>query len=239
MPENAEDVKHIKSVEDLERINISDKNAFYVLDNDIVISPDDWYFPMGDFEGTLDGQGHTVIFKNTSVGIFENLGESGVIQNVHFTGNFDTWEAMGPIKKEIKGSIINCYSDVTGSNACGFSKYLSGGILSNSYSVSKGEKGVLFNQYKSGDLINTYWDSVLTNPVKIPGENLKSSKSMSEDEMKSIEFTNLLNKNRGEYGVKWGQSSTGYPYFGENKEYNPENPSLPENKYKVIFESYD
>ena len=122
MPENAEDVKHIKSVEDLERINISDKNAFYVLDNDIVISPDDWYFPMGDFEGTLDGQGHTVTFKNTSVGIFENLGESGVIQNVHFTGNFDTWEAMGPIKKEIKGSIINCYSDVTGSNACGFSK---------------------------------------------------------------------------------------------------------------------
>mgnify|MGYP000891538714 CR=1 FL=1 len=116
---------------------------------------------------------------------------------------------------------------------------LSGGILSNSYSVSKGEKGVLFNQYKSGDLINTYWDSVLTNPVKIPGENLKSSKSMSEDEMKSIEFTNLLNKNRGEYGVKWGQSSTGYPYFGENKEYNPENPSLPENKYKVIFESYE
>ena len=239
MPENAEDVKHIKSVEDLERINISDKNAFYVLDNDIVISPDDWYFPMGDFEGTLDGQGHTVTFKNTSVGIFENLGESGVIQNVHFTGNFDTWEAMGPIKKEIKGSIINCYSDVTGSNACGFAKYLSGGILSNSYSVSKGEKGVLFNQYKSGDLINTYWDSVLTNPVTIPGENLKSSKSMSEDEMKSIEFTNLLNKNRGEYGVKWGQSSTGYPYFGENKEYNPENPSLPENKYKVIFESYE
>ena len=95
---------------------------------------------------------------------------------------------MGPIKKEIKGSIINCYSDVTGSNACGFSKYLSGGILSNSYSVSKGEKGVLFNQYKSGDLINTYWDSVLTNPVKIPGENLKRSKSMSEDEMKSIKI---------------------------------------------------
>ena len=76
---------------------------------------------------------------------------------------------MGPIKKEIKGSIINCYSDVTGSNACGFAKYLSGGILSNSYSVSKGEKGVLFNQYKSWELINTFWDSVLTNPVKIPG----------------------------------------------------------------------
>lgn len=238
-PENVSDIKHITSVSDLEKITVSDENIFYVLDNDITISADDWYFPSGEFQGILDGQGHTVKFEKSSVGLFANLGESGVIQNIYFTGEFDAWDAVGPISTELKGSIINCYSDVTGSNACGFAKRINEGILSNCYSISEGKKGVLFNQYTSGSLINTYWNKILTNPITIPNDSLINSKSMSDGEMKSIDFINLLNDNRGENGVKWGQKSTGYPYFGENETYNPETPELPENKYKVMFETYD
>ena len=239
LPENPKDIKHINSVEDLKKIDVSDKNAFYVLDKDIVIDSNDWYFPIGEFEGTLDGQGHTVTFKNADGGIFNILGESGIIQNIYFTGSFGGWDALGPITVEVKGSIINCYSDVTGSNASGFAKRLNGGVLSNCYSVSEGKKGVLFNQYKSGSVINSYWSKTSQNQIEIPSKDLINSKPMTEEEMKSIDFTNLLNHNRGKYGVKWGQSSTGYPYFGENQEYNPDDSDLPENKYKVIFESYN
>ena len=56
-----------------------------------------------------------------------------------------------------------------------------------------------------------------------------------QDDMKTKEFVELLNKNKGEFGVTWGQNSTGYPYFGENQEYNPNKPNLPENRYEIEF----
>ena len=238
-PEDKESIQHISSVDDLKKIDISDENAFYVLDNDIVINSTDNYFPYGDFQGVLDGQGHTVTFNNSNSGIFHNIGSSGVLQNIYFTGTSNRWDTIGPAGIEFKGSIINSYSDVSGSYVCGFAKRMNGGILSNSYSTSQGGKGVLFNQYSSGNIINTYWQKHLVNPITIPENNLINSSSKSEDEIKSLEFVELLNTNRGEYGTKWGQNNNGYPYFGENQGFNPEKPDFSNNKYKVIFESYN
>ena len=169
--------------------------------------------------------------------MFQHLGEEGVLQNLYFTGTIDTWEQSGngPIGQNLKGTIINCFSDVKGSLACGFAKRLQGGSIINSYSISEGKKGVLFNQYKEGTLKNTYWQEGLANPAEIPAAALNNSSAKSEEQLKTKDFVTLLNQNRGANGTKWGQNSNGYPYFGEDKTYNPDKPNLPENKYEMVM----
>lgn len=233
-PEDESKIISITSQSDLEKIDVSDSKAYYVLKNDITLS--DMYFPLGDFQGVFDGQGHTVTFEKTNMGLFNNIGESGVLQNLYFTGEMDGWDLVGPAATVVKGSIINCYSDVKGSNTCGFGKRLDGGVLSNSYSVSEGKKGAVFNNCTSGTILNSYWQEYLEIPENFPGEALViDSGEKTEAELKTKEFVQLLNENRGTYGTKWGQGSDGYPYFGEDQEYIPDGSEKPDNKYQVTF----
>lgn len=235
-PEDESEIVHVTTPDQLENISES-STSYYILENDITVK--DWYWHFGEFNGTLDGNGHTVTFNSPmGGGLFNNIGKTGVIQNVFFTGTIQYAETVGPLGMSMKGSIINCYSDVKGDNACGFAKRLDGGNIANSYSVSAGKQGVLFNQYDSGTLLHTYWQEYLQNPAAIPDSALTDSYSMAENEMKSADFVACLNKNRGTFGTEWGQSSKGYPYFGENQEYNPDKPDLPENKYEVTFTSH-
>ena len=55
--------------------------------------------------------------------------------------------------------------------------------------------------------------------------------------MKTKDFVALLNTNRGTYGTKWGQNAeTGYPYFGEDREYVPEwERPIPPNQTEIAF----
>ena len=231
-PTDESQIVHIKNQSDLEKIDTTQTGTYYVLDNDITL--DGMYMSFVEFNGTLDGNGHTVTLDDATW-LFQNVGEEGVLQNIHFTGTLASWAESGPAGYDLKGAIINCYTDVKGDAACGFAKRLSGGNLINSYSVSEGKKGTLFKEYKAGTLINSYWCESMKNPVDFSADALVNSSAKTEEDMKTKEFVQLLNDNKGEFGVTWGQSSAGYPYFGENQEYNPDKPNLPENKYDVEF----
>nr|WP_317363735.1 DUF4430 domain-containing protein [uncultured Blautia sp.] len=237
-PQEESQIRHVKSLADLASLSNNGANQYFVLDNDITVTGS--HFDMTEFQGVLDGQGHTVCFEKNSNWLFQHLGEDGVLQNLHFEGeNSGAWEPSGPIGQNVKGVIVNCSSSIKGQYACGFGKRLQGGSIINSYSISEGQGGVLFNKYEAGTLVNTYWQEGTRNPASFPQEALINSSSKSEEEMKTKEFVQLLNNHKGTHGTAWGQSSAGYPYFGENQEYNPEKPDLPENKYPVIFTFYD
>lgn len=231
-PTDESQIVHIKNQSDLEKIDTTQTGTYYVLDNDITL--DGMYMSFVEFNGTLDGNGHTITLDDATW-LFQNVGEEGVLQNIHFTGTLASWAESGPAGYDLKGAIINCYTDVKGDAACGFAKRLSGGNLINSYSVSEGKKGTLFKEYKAGTLINSYWCESMKNPVDFSADALVNSSAKTEEDMKTKEFVQLLNDNKGEFGVTWGQSSAGYPYFGENQEYNPDKPNLPDNKYEVEF----
>lgn len=231
-PTDESQIVHIKNQSDLEKIDTAQTGTYYVLDNDITL--DGMYMSFVEFNGILDGNGHTITLDDATW-LFQNVGEEGVLQNIHFTGTLASWAESGPAGYDLKGAIINCYTDVKGDAACGFAKRLSGGNLINSYSVSEGKKGTLFKEYKAGTLINSYWCESMKNPVDFSADALVNSSAKTEEDMKTKKFVQLLNDNKGEFGVTWGQSSAGYPYFGENQEYNPDKPNLPENKYEVEF----
>lgn len=231
-PKDESRIVHIKEQADLEKIDAEKTDAYYVLDNDITL--DKKYKVFFEFNAIFDGNGHTVALEDTTW-LFQSVGEQGILQNTHFTGTLASWAESGPAGYDLKGAIINCYTDVKGNGACGFAKRLTGGSLINSYSISEGKIGTLFKEYKGGNLINSYWSDSAENPAQVPAEALINSSAKAEEDMKTKEFAELLNRNKGEFGVVWGQSSTGYPYFGENQEYNPDKPNLPENKYEIEF----
>ena len=157
----------------------------HVLDQDIVVKSS--YFPSVDFEGVLDGKGHTIRFEN-GCGIFRNVEKEGVLQNIHFTGTMGGWPGgeYGPVGFLCAGDFLICYREVTGEYASGFAKTLDGGILSNCYSISKGKLGALFYHYQSGKLLHTYWQEFLANVGSIPKEALIDSEEMSAESMKSV-----------------------------------------------------
>lgn len=239
-----QDAKHITTVDDLRKIN---QGEYYVLDNDITISEDDYYFAQ-ECAGVFDGQGHSVNFNSVGLcGLFSSITDTGIVQNVHFTGQLSGYNNLGAAASTLYGSIINCYTDVKGDKACGFAARILGeGVISNSYSVSEGKSGVLVNSCSSnsgevwdGFIKNTYWINTQDNSV-IAEDKRQNSYSMEEAAMKTVDFANELNKNKGDYGVSWGQNgTTGYPYFGENQDYNPGKVELPENKYNVLFKAYN
>lgn len=247
LPTDDSKITHIKTLKDLNAITAS-SGKYYVLDNDITVknTEDDFYFSMENFNGVLDGKGHSIKIENISDGIFSNVSEDGIIQNVYFTGTMNVGQGYkGPLGSNMSGAIINCYTDISGTGTCGFARRLTdAGIVSNSYSVSEGKAGAFFNQYGTNDtagegqLINTYWLETLDNSV-IPESALVNSYSETKDYMKSLDFVSALNENKGENGVSWGRNgNTGYPYFGESQNYNPGS-TLPANKYTVKFTKFD
>lgn len=237
LPEETDSIHYITSQADLEQIPADAANQYYVLKNDITL--DNWIFSNIDFNGVLDGQGHSITYNGGFTGLFLNVAKDGVVQNLHFTGKAGTSSGDGPVCRSLKGTILNCYSDVTGENACGFVKTLDGGWIVNSYSVSDGKKGVLCSKYNSGKLIHTYWQEYRENPIEIPVQEMENSYSVPETDMKSLDFVALLNQNKGANGTGWGQSSSGYPYFGENQEYDPVGEETFTNKYVVTFTPYN
>ena len=166
----------------MEKIDAEKTDVYYVLDNDITL--DKKYKAFFEFNATFDGNGHTVTFEDTTW-LFQSVGEQGILQNTHFTGTLASWAESGPAGYDLKGAIINCYTDVKGDGACGFAKRLTGGRLINSYSISEGKIATLFKEYKGGNLINSYWSDSAENPVQFPAEALINSSAKSEDDMKT------------------------------------------------------
>ena len=237
-------VKHITTQAELEAIGAGNADTYYILDNDITF--DGWYMSFSTFNGVFDGNGKTITFQNDYTGLFKNIGSNGVVQNVHFAGVLKSSADYGACAQEVQGAVINCYTEVAGGSASGFAKRLNGGILSNCYSISEATDGAILEQTETpdgtpytGTLRNVYWRSDLSQPVDLTKlTTVGEVKALDASAMKSLDFVAALNANKGTYGIAWGQSSNGYPYFGEDQTYVPEEEnkvSLSENKTAIAF----
>lgn len=239
-------VKHITSQSELEAIGAGTKDTYYILDNDITL--DNWYFVFDSFNGVFDGNGHTITFTDGFNGLFKNVDKNGIVQNLHLSGSLSKSADCGAVAQEVSGAILNCYTDITGDeNAAGFAKRLNGGIISNCYSVAKAKGGAIITQTKSlnndtytGTLRNVYWSNDLTQPVTLNELTLEETvKSLKPSVMKTLDFVGILNASKGTNGTQWGQGSNGYPYFGQNQTYTPndEGITLSPNKTAIAFTS--
>ena len=245
LPVPEQGVTHIDSLKDLENIDPSNKEAFYVLDRNLTID-DAWFMPPtgAEFAGIFDGQGHTITFSAkaqlVSGQLFGGVARSGVVQNLAFAGPL-TYEsgnklAMGPLGKTVRGAVINCLTRVQGDNIMGFGRTLDGGVVSNCVSLAQGGKvgGVLFAEYRGGSLINTYWQEFLANPLELPASALNNSYALELVDMKSKDFADLLNLNRG-CGAQWGLANDGMPVFGTSTAFKDDATQLEDDRYEVRF----
>ena len=76
------------------------------------------------FKGILDGQGHTITFEKAPK-MFAGIAATGVIQNIGFKGTMadNSGDPVGPLGRYIRGSVINCWSDVSGSECLWYSRW--------------------------------------------------------------------------------------------------------------------
>lgn len=244
LPTDTSKITYITSQNDLSELSAT-KDKYYVLENDITINSD-YMSLLGatGFEGVLDGQGHTITFED-SWALFTHVASTGVIQNVGFKGSLDLYETGGPLGRIMRGAVLNCWSEVSGTYACGFAGVVSDeAVISNCFAYGESPKGGIVNTCAGsfdGMIKNTHWLNSSTAPT-YPSGTLVNSGAVSEDTMKEKSFINALNENRGDNGSAWGQSSSGFAYFGPDQTYTPGNdwPEIPEGKYcDIAFTNYN
>lgn len=244
LPTDTSKITYITSQNDLSKLNAT-KDKYYVLENDITINSD-YMSLLGStgFEGVLDGQGHTITFE-ASWALFTHVASTGVIQNVGFKGSLDLYEIGGPLGRIMRGAVLNCWSEVSGTYACGFAGVVSDeAVISNCFAYGESPKGGIVNTCANGFdgmIKNTHWLNSSTAPT-YPESTIVNSGAVSEDTMKEKSFIEALNTNRGENGSIWGQSSSGFAYFGPDQTYTPGNdwPEIPEGKYcDIAFTNYN
>ena len=243
LPTDTSKITYITSQNDLSKLSAT-KDKYYVLENDITINSD--YMSLLEstgFEGVLDGQGHTITFED-SWALFTHVASTGVIQNVGFKGSLDLYEIGGPLGRIMRGAVLNCWSEVSGTYACGFAGVVSDeAVISNCFAYGESPKGGIVNTCAGsfdGMIKNTHWLNSSTAPT-YPSGTLVNSGAVSEDTMKEKSFINALNENRGDNGSAWGQSSSGFAYFGPDQTYTPGSdwPELPEGEYcDIAFTNY-
>lgn len=244
LPTDTSKITYITSQNDLSELSAT-KDKYYVLENDITINSD-YMSLLGatGFEGVLDGQGHTITFED-SWALFTHVASTGVIQNVGFKGSLDLYETGGPLGRIMRGAVLNCWSEVSGTYACGFAGVVSDeAVISNCFAYGESPKGGIVNTCAGsfdGMIKNTHWLNSSTAPT-YPSGTLVNSGAVSEDTMKEKSFINALNENRGDNGSAWGQSNSGFAYFGPDQTYTPGNdwPEIPEGKYcDIAFTNYN
>lgn len=245
-PENESEIVKITSAADFhayaKKLGYGTTTGKYlVLMNDIEIDSSYGngiaYATLTNFSGVLDGQGHSIIFKDVKTPLFAGVNYGAVVQNIAFTGklSIDAGNTMGPMGSNFAGYFLNSYTNIEGKNVYGLAgKLSSGAVLSNCFSAGDMTGGAAFSKTDEGAIIeNVYFVDTLSSAC---------GTAMSEDAMKTLNFVASLNANRGENGIAWGRSSTGYPYFGENQDYTPNTDpylELPgESLYEAVFTPY-
>lgn len=250
LPTDTSKITYITSQSDFSNMEDSQKETYFVLKNDITLNSnyvsDNFFMPYEEFKGILDGQGHTITFDKAPK-MFAGIATTGVIQNVGFKGTMadNSGEPVGPLGRYIRGSVINCWSDISGQNACGIAGGVSdAAVISNCFAYGESPKGGIVNTCAGsfdGMIKNTHWLNSSTAPT-YPESTLVNSGAVSEDTMKEKSFINALNENRGDNGSAWGQSSSGFAYFGPDQTYTPGSdwPELPEGEYcDIAFTNYN
>ena len=250
LPADTSKITYITSQSDFSNMQDSQKDTYFVLKNDITLDSSyeetTFYMPYETFAGVLDGQGHTITFDGAPK-MFAGIAATGVIQNIGFNGTMadNNGDPVGPLGRYVRGSVINCWSNISGKNACGIAGGVSDeAVISNCFAYGESQKGGIVNTCASGFIgmiKNTHW---LTSSVvpSYPEGTLINSGAVSEDTMKTKDFISALNENRGANGSTWGQSSSGFAYFGPDQTYTPGSdwPELPKGEYcDIAFTNYN
>ena len=250
LPADTSKITYITNQADFSKMEDSKQDTFFVLKNDITLDSsyeeDTFYMPYETFAGVLDGKGHTITFDGAPK-MFAGIATTGVIQNIGFNGTMadNNGDPVGPLGRYVRGSVINCWSNISGKNACGIAGGVSDeAVISNCFAYGESQKGGIVNTCASGFtgmIKNTQW---LTSSVvpSYPEDTLINSGAVSEDAMKEKSFIDALNANRGANGSAWGQSSSGFAYFGPDQTYTPGSdwPELPEGEYcDIAFINYN
>ena len=250
LPTDTSKITYITSQSDFSNMEDSQKDTYFVLKNDITLNSnyvsDNFFMPYEEFKGILDGQGHTITFDKAPK-MFAGIATMGVIQNVVFKGTMadNSGDPVGPLGRYIRGSVINCWSNISGQNACGIAGGVSDeAVISNCFAYGESPKGGIVNTCAGsfdGMIKNTHWLNSSTAPT-YPSGTLVNSGAVSKDTMKEKSFINTLNENRGDNGSAWGLSSSGFAYFGPDQIYTPGSdwPELPEGEYcDIAFTNYN
>lgn len=250
LPADTSKITYITSQTDFSKMSYATKDSYFVLNADITLNSnyedESFYMPYETFAGVLDGQGHTITFDGAPK-MFAGIAATGVIQNIGFNGTMadNNGDPVGPLGRYVRGSVINCWSNISGKNACGIAGGVSDeAVISNCFAYGESPKGGIVNTCASGFtgmIKNTHWLTSSVVPSYSEG-TLINSGAVSEEIMKTKDFISALNKNRGENGISWGQSSSGFAYFGEDQEYTPGSdwPELPEGEYcDIAFTNYN
>lgn len=246
LPTDASKIVHIASAEDMKKIDPSDPDGYYVLDSDITLGKKDYTYT-DTFCGTFDGRGHTITFNKirSAPYLFKVIDAGAVIQNVRFAGSIQgtgsNGAEYGPCSNVVRGSVINCVSEIEGGNdASGFTRDLDGGMISNCLSVGTAGNDAICKNYKSGSVENTYWTESLTS--SIPADALVNSSAKSTAEFSNGDLLSSLNANTGSNGCEWVMGEAGYPILvpAPVEESGPE-PEIPpvSAEPKVYFQTDD
>lgn len=220
-PNQPVDEVKIYTEDDLLNIN-NNLSGNYILMNDIELTLDNWSLIGSSeepFSGTLDGNGYKI--KNLrysgndtqigliaySTGVVKNIG----IENANITATGWKADEIGTIVGANYGTIENCY--VINTNIEPKYATLSGliagrnreGSIKNCYAVGKGTKYPI--AVGSSTFENCYYDK------DVFEKNVEDSAgriAKSTEEMKTQEFVDLLNSNKGE-NLEWNFIENNYP----------------------------
>ena len=112
---------------------------YYKLGNDIDLNNQLWT-PIGNFNGTFDGNGHTISgLYAVDAGLFRSIGENGVVKDLTVSGEVaGSGSGIGGIANENRGKIIGCTNECAVSGNYGNSGNPIGGVVGTNYGTITG-----------------------------------------------------------------------------------------------------
>ena len=203
------------------KVNAGETTACAVLTADITLTGGDWT-PIGKenaciYNGTFDGQGHTISGLQCSIssgdvaGLFGYIGEGGTIKNVGLEDSKITCSSTegsvcaGGVCGWNTGTIQNCYNtgEVNGASTSTFNRVYAGGVCGRNY-------GTIENCYNTGEVSGTatdYFGDVNAGGVCGTNENSATIKNCYNTGEVSGEAT-------GSDGWAYVGGVCGYNYYG-------------------------
>ncbi|OIO81796.1 hypothetical protein AUJ84_00160 [Candidatus Pacearchaeota archaeon CG1_02_32_132] len=148
----------------------------YRLMNDLTCNFEPIAFGAGDFKGIFDGQNHTVNYEYTSdsrgkVGLFSDVGNCGIIKNLHVDANVKGTSRVGAIAGYVYKGILK-------------EVYATGNVEATAEAV-----GGLVGGLESGGIIDSYSEVSVQGTEKVGGLVGAMWKSLNEEQTPIVKNT--------------------------------------------------
>ena len=133
---------------------------------DIDLTADVWATITGSFNGTFDGNGHTI--SNPDFTLFKIIGATGTVRNLGITGDAGFSVATAPIAVTNNGLIENCCNTMNVTGNCGgivefnvgtIQYCFNAGSISGTWAggIAERNRGSILNCYNAGSVTGTNW----------------------------------------------------------------------------------